>query len=296
MSVSSMTGFARSEGQAEGCSWSWELKSINAKGLDVRCRVPSGYEKLEKAAREETAKSFKRGNVTVNLTINWQKGDAGFRVNPVVLGDLLAVLPDIRKQLPDAAPPSIDGLLALRGVIEPVEEELTDDAREALESEILESFEAALAALSAMRDEEGARLEESLDARLDEIAGLSSEAEKLAALQPDAIRERLKTQVQVLMEDIPALSKERLAQEAALLMTKADIREELDRLKAHEQAARDLMGNGGAVGRKLDFLCQEFNREANTLCSKSQDVTLTRIGLDMKSSIEQFREQVQNIE
>ena len=296
MSVSSMTGFARLEGQAEGCSWSWELKSINAKGLDVRCRVPSGYEKLEKAAREETAKSFKRGNVTVNLTINWQKGDAGFRVNPVVLGDLLAVLPDIRKQLPDAAPPSIDGLLALRGVIEPVEEELTDDAREALESEILESFEAALAALSAMRDEEGARLEESLDARLDEIAGLSSEAEKLAALQPDAIRERLKTQVQVLMEDIPALSKERLAQEAALLMTKADIREELDRLKAHEQAARDLMGNGGAVGRKLDFLCQEFNREANTLCSKSQDVTLTRIGLDMKSSIEQFREQVQNIE
>jgi len=291
-----MTGFARSEGQAEGCFWSWELKSINAKGLDVRCRVPSGYEKLEKAAREETAKSFKRGNVTVNLTINWQKGDAGFRVNPVVLGDLLAVLPDIRKQLPDAAPPSIDGLLALRGVIEPVEEELTDDAREALESEILESFEAALAALSAMRDEEGARLEESLDARLDEIAGLSSEAEKLAALQPDAIRERLKTQVQVLMEDIPALSKERLAQEAALLMTKADIREELDRLKAHEQAARDLMGNGGAVGRKLDFLCQEFNREANTLCSKSQDVTLTRIGLDMKSSIEQFREQVQNIE
>jgi uncharacterized protein (TIGR00255 family) len=291
-----MTGFARSEGQAEGCFWSWELKSINAKGLDVRCRVPSGYEKLEKAAREETAKSFKRGNVTVNLTINWQKGDAGFRVNPVVLGDLLAVLPDIRKQLPDAAPPSIDGLLALRGVIEPVEEELTDDAREALESEILESFEAALAALSAMRDEEGARLEEGLDARLDEIAGLSSEAEKLAALQPDAIRERLKTQVQVLMEDIPALSKERLAQEAALLMTKADIREELDRLKAHEQAARDLMGNGGAVGRKLDFLCQEFNREANTLCSKSQDVTLTRIGLDMKSSIEQFREQVQNIE
>jgi len=296
VSVSSMTGFARSEGQAEGCFWSWELKSINAKGLDVRCRVPSGYEKLEKAAREETAKSFKRGNVTVNLTINWQKGDAGFRVNPVVLGDLLAVLPDIRKQLPDAAPPSIDGLLALRGVIEPVEEELTDDAREALESEILESFEAALAALSAMRDEEGARLEEGLDARLDEIAGLSSEAEKLAALQPDAIRERLKTQVQVLMEDIPALSKERLAQEAALLMTKADIREELDRLKAHEQAARDLMGNGGAVGRKLDFLCQEFNREANTLCSKSQDVTLTRIGLDMKSSIEQFREQVQNIE
>ena len=296
MPVSSMTGFARSEGHADGCSWTWELKSVNAKGLDVRCRVPGSYDNLEKAARERIAKTFKRGNLSVNLNIAWIKGDAGFRVNSVVLGELLATLPKIREQLPDAGPPSIDGLLALRGVIEPVEEELTDDARSALESEILENFEVALAALSAMRDDEGARLTEGLDARLDEIAGLSGEAEKLAALQPDAIRERLKTQVEALQADIPALSEDRLAQEAALLMTKADIREELDRLKAHEQAARELMSNGGAVGRKLDFLCQEFNREANTLCSKSQDVTLTRIGLDLKSSIEQFREQVQNIE
>ena len=254
-----MTGFARSEGQKDSCSWTWELKSVNAKGLDVRCRVPGGYENLENVARERLAKTFKRGNLSVNLTIRWFKGDAGFRVNPVVLGELLATLPEIRLQLPDAAPPSVDGLLALRGVIEPVEDDLSDEARKALESEILESFEDALAALS-------------------------------------AIRERLKTQVQALLEDIPALSEDRLAQEAALLMSKADIREELDRLKAHEQAARDLMGNGGAVGRKLDFLCQEFNREANTLCSKSQDVTLTRIGLNLKSSIEQFREQVQNIE
>jgi uncharacterized protein (TIGR00255 family) len=296
VTVSSMTGFARSEGQSNGCSWTWELKSVNAKGLDVRCRVPNGFENLEKAARDRVAKTFKRGNVTVNLTFSWIKGDAGFRVNPQVLEELLATLPEIRKQLPDAAPPSVDGLLALRGVIEPVEEELSDVARSALNSEILESFEPALAALLAMRDDEGARLSEALDTRLDEIAGLSGDAEKLAALQPDAIRERLKTQVETLLADISALSEDRLAQEAALLMTKADIREELDRLKAHEQAARELMGNGGAVGRKLDFLCQEFNREANTLCSKSQDVTLTRIGLDMKSAIEQFREQVQNIE
>jgi len=291
-----MAGFARSEGQSNGCSWTWELKSVNAKGLDVRCRVPNGFENLEKAARDRVAKTFKRGNVTVNLTFSWIKGDAGFRVNPQVLEELLATLPEIRKQLPDAAPPSVDGLLALRGVIEPVEEELSDVARSALDSEILESFEPALAALLAMRDDEGARLSEALDTRLDEIADLSGDAEKLAALQPDAIRERLKTQVETLLADISALSEDRLAQEAALLMTKADIREELDRLKAHEQAARELMGNGGAVGRKLDFLCQEFNREANTLCSKSQDVTLTRIGLDMKSAIEQFREQVQNIE
>nr|MBC8338629.1 YicC family protein [Alphaproteobacteria bacterium] len=215
---------------------------------------------------------------------------------PQVLEQMLAALPDIRKMAPDAGPPSIDGLLSLRGVIEPVEEELSDEERTALEADILDSFETAVTALADMRDEEGVRLAETLNGQLDAIAGLSGEAEKLAALQPDVIRERLKAQIEALLEDVPALPEERLAQEAALLMTKADIREELDRLKAHEQAARDLMNGGDAVGRKLDFLCQEFNREANTLCSKSQDVDLTRIGLDLKSTIEQFREQVQNIE
>ena len=296
MPVSSMTGFARGEGQKDGSSWTWELKSVNAKGLDVRCRTPGGFEALEKEVRTRTAATFKRGNVSVTLTINWFKGDAGFRVNSVVLGELLATLPDIRRQLPDAAAPSIDGLLALRGVIEPVEEALSDEDRLGLETEILQSFEGALASLAAMRDDEGARLAETLDVRLNEIADLNAEAEKLASLQSATIRERLKAQVEALLEEVPALSEDRLAQEAAVLMTKADIREELDRLKAHEQAARELMAKDGAIGRKLDFLCQEFNREANTLCSKSQDVALTRIGLDMKSSIEQFREQVQNIE
>jgi uncharacterized protein (TIGR00255 family) len=291
-----MTGFARDEGQKNGCTWTWELKSVNAKGLDVRCRVPGGQENLEKVARDRVAKMFKRGNVTVNLSVKWLKGDAGVRVNHQVLEQMLATLPEIRKQLPDVNPPSIDGLLALRGIIEPVEEELSDEDRAALEMEILQSFEVALTALSAMRSEEGARLAEALNARLDEIAGFCAEAEKIAALQPAAIRERLKTQVEALLEDVPALPEDRLAQEAALLMTKADILEELDRLKSHEEAARDLMGQGGAVGRKLDFLCQEFNREANTVCSKSQDVDLTRIGLGLKTSIEQFREQVQNIE
>ncbi|MBL6947523.1 MAG: YicC family protein [Rhodospirillales bacterium] len=291
-----MTGFARSEGQMDNCSWTWELKSVNAKGLDVRCRIPTGYESLEKTVRDRMAKAFKRGNISVNLTLNWFKGDAGVRVNPQVLEQMLAALPDIRKMAPDAGPPSIDGLLSLRGVIEPVEEELSDEERTALEADILDSFETAVTALADMRDEEGVRLAETLNGQLDAIAGLSGEAEKLAALQPDVIRERLKAQIEALLEDVPALPEERLAQEAALLMTKADIREELDRLKAHEQAARDLMNGGDAVGRKLDFLCQEFNREANTLCSKSQDVDLTRIGLDLKSTIEQFREQVQNIE
>ena len=296
MPISSMTGFAHNEGQKGACSWTWEIKSVNAKGLDVRCRLANGFERLEKPLRDRAAERLKRGNVSVSLKTVWNEGEAGFRVNHVILGELLAALPEIQKQLPDAGPPSIDGLLGLRGVIEPVEEDLGEEAREELEAEMLDGFDAALEALAGMRDDEGARLSETLQARLDDIARLCGEAEKLAAMQPDAIRERLKTQVEALLEDVPAIPEERLAQEAALLMSKADVREELDRLKAHRDAARDLMNGNGAVGRKLDFLCQEFNREANTLCSKSQDTDLTRIGLDLKAAIEQFREQVQNIE
>ncbi len=296
MPISSMTGFARTEGRKGACSWTWEIKSVNAKGLDVRCRLGNGFERLEKPLRDRAAERFKRGNVSVLLNTVWNEGEAGFRINHVVLGELLATLPEVQKQIPGIGPPSIDGLLALRGVIEPVEEKLGDDEREELEAELLDGFDAALDALAGMRDDEGKRLSEALEARLDDIARLCGEAEKLAAMQPAAIRERLKTQVQALLEDIPAIPEERLAQEAALLMSKADLREELDRLKAHRDAALDLMNGNGAVGRKLDFLCQEFNREANTLCSKSQDTDLTRIGLDLKAAIEQFREQVQNIE
>ena len=296
MPISSMTGFAHTEGRKGSCSWTWEIKSVNAKGLDVRCRLANGFERLEKPLRDRAAGRFKRGNVSVSLNTVWNEGEAGFRVNHVILGELLAVLPEIQKQFPNAGPPSVDGLLALRGVIEPVEEDLSDVARDALEAEMLDGFDAALEALAAMRDDEGARLSETLNARLNDIARLCGEAEKLAAMQPEAIRERLKAQVEALLEDVPAIPEERLAQEAALLMSKADLREELDRLKAHRDAALELMNGSGAVGRKLDFLCQEFNREANTLCSKSQDTDLTRIGLDLKAAIEQFREQVQNIE
>jgi len=291
-----MTGFARTEGRKDTCSWTWEVKSVNAKGLDVRCRLPNGFERLEKPLRDRTSGRFKRGNITVALNTVWNEGEAGFRINHVVLGELLAAMPEIQKQIPDAGMPSIDGLLALRGIIEPVEEDLDEEAREALEAELLDGFDAALEALSGMRDDEGERLSETLTARLDDISRLCDAAEALAVMQPDAIREKLKTQVEALLEDVPAIPEERLAQEAALLMTKADVREELDRLKAHHEAALGLMTGTGAVGRKLDFLCQEFNREANTLCSKSQDTDLTRIGLDLKAAIEQFREQVQNIE
>jgi uncharacterized protein (TIGR00255 family) len=296
VSISSMTCCARAEGRNDACSWTWEIKSVNAKGLDVRCRLPIGFESLEKPLRDRAAKRLKRGNVSVVLSLRRQDGVAGVRVNHAVLEELLAALPEIRNRVADVREPSLDGLLALRGVVEPVEENLNDEARDALEADILNDFDTALDALGAMRDEEGARLAETLQARLDDIAGLCAEAEKLAAMQPDAIRARLKTQVQALLEDIPAIPEDRLAQEAALLMSKADLREELDRLQAHQEAALELMKGDNAVGRKLDFLCQEFNREANTLCSKSQDIELTRIGLDLKVAIEQFREQVQNIE
>ncbi len=296
MTLSSMTGFARTGDQDGACSWTWEVKSVNAKGLDVRCRLPGGFERLEPPARDRVKKMFRRGNLTLMLNVTWDKGGAGFRVNQAVLGELLATLPEIQKQVPGAGTPSADGLLGLRGVIEPIEEDLSDEAREALEATILADLDAALEGLAEMRGDEGSRLVSAMGSLLDDIGRLCGKAEELAAAQPDAIRERLKTQVQALLEDVPAIPEERLAQEAALLMSKADLREELDRLKAHQEAARELVASDNAVGRKLDFLCQEFNREANTLCSKSQDTDLTRIGLDLKAAIEQFREQVQNIE
>ncbi len=296
MTISSMTGFARAEGQNGDGSWTWEVKSVNSKGLDLRVRIPGGFERLEPPVRDRAQSRFRRGNVTLVLSITGNKGKGGYRINQAVLAELLAVLPEIRKQIPDAETPSIDGLLGLRGVIEPVEEDLTDEAQHALDEAILASLDTALVSLAAMRDGEGERLAPALKKLLDDIGRLSNEADSLAAAQPEAIHARLKNQVQALLDDGQTLSEDRLAQEIALLASKADLREELDRLKAHNEAARSLVAGDGAVGRKLDFLCQEFNREANTLCSKSQDVELTRIGLDLKAAIEQFREQVQNIE
>ena len=291
-----MTGFARAQGQAEACTWTWEIKSVNGKGLDVRCRLPYGFDGLEPVARERLAKRFRRGSIGLNLNVQRTRTDSGYRVNTDVLEQVLALLPEIEKRLPGAGPTRADGLLALRGVIEQVEDEPDEEARKALEAAMLANLDEALGSLAAMRAEEGRRLNDVLSGQLDGLAGLASDAGKLAALQPDAIRERLRTQVETLLEAASALPEERLLQEVAVLAAKADIREELDRLDAHIEAARELLGGDGAVGRKLDFLCQELNREANTLCSKSADVDLTRLGLDLKAAIEQFREQVQNIE
>ena len=291
-----MTGFARTEGHEDDISWTWEVKSVNGKGLDVRCRLPAGFESLEQQARARIAKRFRRGNISLVLTVQGNQVRGSYRVNRAVLDDILSLLPEIRERLPDAGPPHVESLLALRGVIEPVEDEPSEESRHAAETAVLAGLDQALESLVAMRDQEGARLASVLTTHLDGIGRLCQEAEGLAAAQPDAIKERLRIQVAALLDAVPALPEERLAQEAALLMAKADVREELDRLKAHREAARDLMGGDGAIGRKLDFLCQEFNREANTLCSKSVDLALTRVGIELKAGVEQLREQVQNIE
>ena len=296
LTINSMTGYARSEGYNEHCSWIWEVRGVNGKGLDVRLRLPAGFEDVEPRVRDRAKKCLRRGNVSINLTIEWIRQSGAYTVNEEVLSGFVALLPKLAARAPDARPASLDGLLALKGVIEPRDEKLPDSARGDLEAALLSNLDEALASMQAMRADEGARLAHVLGKQIDTIQTLCADAAKLAALRPDAIRRRLKEQVAALLEDASSLTPERLEMEAAVLMTKADISEEIDRLAAHVAAARDLMNEDAAVGRKLDFLCQEFNRETNTVCSKSGDVDLTRIGLELKAVIEQFREQVQNIE
>ncbi|MEK9726163.1 MAG: DUF1732 domain-containing protein, partial [Rhodospirillaceae bacterium] len=235
-------------------------------------------------------------NVSLSLNVKWQRGNATYQVNLENLDQLLAAMPAVHKRLPNVAPVTMDGLLNLKGVVEGVEDALGEDDQEAVQAEVLASLDKVLDDLAAGRAGEGAHIAEVLTGQVDEIETLCDRAAALAAAQPDAIKARLATQVKELVDTVPGLPEDRLAQEAAMLMLKADVREELDRLAAHRAAARKLMGQGGAIGREFDFLCQEFNREANTLCSKSADVELTQVGLALKTVIDQMREQVQNIE
>lgn len=290
-----MTGFARTSGAIESFTWTWELKSVNGRNLDIRCRVPTGFEALENFVRTATAEKLKRGNLSVTLTVE----DAGSRgrlnVNREALAQVLAVMRDLEPQI-EAAPPRLDGLLGLKGVMEielPVIDAATAERRQ---QAVQASFGKALADLATMRLAEGARLQKMVERHLAEIDRLRRASAENAGTQPTAIRLRLEKQIAELMPAGINLGDERLAQEVALLAGKADVREELDRLNAHVAAARDLLAVGGAVGRKFDFLCQEFNREANTLCSKSADLALTSLGIELKSAIEQLREQIQNIE
>lgn len=302
--VASMTGFARAEGRAEApapFSWVWEAKSVNSKGLDVRLRVPHGLEALEISTRAAVAKVFTRGALTLALTISMDSEAEGAGINEPVLDALIQLAQRKTRQLgskvvgAEIAPASLDGLMSLaQGREQPGV--LDSDAKLARASVLMAGLSETLEALASARRQEGAQLASVVAGHLDMIAQLCGRAGDLSSLQPDALKARLSDQVQDLLSAIPALPEEKLAQEAALLAVKFDVREELDRLTAHVVQARELLAKGEPCGRRLDFLCQELNREANTLCSKSSDMTLTRVGLDLKSTIDQLREQIQNIE
>lgn len=281
--LTGMTGFARASGEHEGVSWSWEARSVNGKSLDVRLKIPHELSTLEGYARKALAQNFSRGNMQVSLTL--QRGDGGktYRINEALLDKLE------RKGAKD-----LSVLMTVEGVVEEAEEGLSEKEQGALETALLDSFHGLTRKLKSARDNEGKALTPILLGNVADIESHLKTASTLAAVQPDAVKSRLQNKLtELLGDDLP---EERLVQEAAILALKADVREELDRLRAHCEQARKLIQNGSPVGRKLDFLAQEFNRETNTLCSKSADIDLTQTGLALKSVIEQFREQAANVE
>jgi uncharacterized protein (TIGR00255 family) len=289
-----MTGFARVDGAVAGYSWVWEVKSVNSKGLDLRFRLPNGFDQIEAGARKLAGESFVRGNLSINLNLQRPDRPPVLEVNREVLDQMVALATEYKD---GAGNVNVETLLGLRGVVDVVEGEDEDEAEIAQrDAAITVGFGELMTALATARREEGARMGAVVDEHIEEISSLTSEAAALAEMQPARRQERLTTQLDELLGGENAVSPERLAQELALIISKGDVREELDRLFAHVGAARDLMAESGAVGRRLDFLCQEFNREANTLCSKSSDLELTRIGLALKAAIERLREQIQNIE
>lgn len=295
MAIKSMTGFARTEGHAGHVAWVWELRAVNGRGLDLRLRLPPGYEPLEPRVREAAGRSLVRGNVSINLNIKRTEGVTQIRLNEAALGQVLAALEAVRARV-GGETPRADQILAMRGVLEVAEGEDDPDAIRARQDELMAGLAAALDRLNAMRAEEGARLAAVLAAQLSSIEALVAQVAASPAHTPEAMRQKLKDQLARVLGETSQLDEARLYQEAALLATRADVEEELKRLGAHIAAARALLTAKEPSGRRLDFLAQEFNREANTLCSKSADTEITRIGLELKAVIDQMREQVQNIE
>ena len=295
-----MTGFARSEGGENGYRWTWEVKSVNSRNLDLRFRLPPGYDDLEAHGRGEAPKRFARGNFSVHLNLQRPERSQAVRVNEDVLSQMLELVDGLKRRT-TASPIQLENLLSLPGVLEPMaEEDEPEETRNKRVAALIASFEDALTRLAAARAEEGTRLRAIMEERLAEIETQYASAESCAGARPadfDGEPEPItQEQLEELLGGDKPVSEDRLAQEIAVLATRGDVREELDRLVAHIASARELIGDGGAIGRRLDFLCQEFNREANTLCSKSSDMELTRIGLDLKAAIERLREQVQNVE
>ncbi|MFC0283213.1 YicC/YloC family endoribonuclease [Camelimonas abortus] len=288
-----MTGFARTEGAAGGLSWVWEIRSVNGRSLDIRMRTPAGFDRCGEAARRAIAASVRRGACHVSLVVNRASQTPGVRVNLDVARKVLEAFATLERP-PGVGPLTMDAVLAVRGVVEAVDADAAPDdaAYAAIESSAGEM----VAAMVAMRAAEGAALEQVLRGQLDQMATLVEAAENAPGRRPEAIRARLGQQLAMLAGAPVALDPQRLHQEAMLMASRADIREELDRLKTHVAAARALLDEGGPVGRRLDFLAQELSREANTLCAKAGDPGLTATGLELKTVVEQFREQVQNVE
>jgi uncharacterized protein (TIGR00255 family) len=295
MALSSMTGFAREHGACGAYVWTWELKSVNGKGLDLRLRLPPGWDAVEVPVRSHAAQALARGTIYGTLTVKREGVAPVIRVNEPVLAAMLDTVNRLAGRI-EAAPPRLDGILALKGVIDVVDEDEREEDRRAAEAAVVAGFHKAVQELAAMRRREGAALGRILSQRLAEIGTFAARAESAPGRKPEAIKARIAEQIATLLAASERFDADRLHQEAILIASKADIREELDRLASHVAQAGRLIDDGGAIGRRLDFLAQELNREANTLCSKSNDVELTNIGLELKTVVEQFREQVQNLE
>ena len=295
MGLTSMTGFARRAGSSAGFRWNWEVKSVNNKGLEVRCKFPSFLDGFDLAIKKHVSGALARGSVFINLSVERDGDDAAFVVNE----DRLKSLIDVAAKYGGAkgvAQASIDGLLAIKGVVDLTANETTEEERKALEKALLADLTQLLSDVAAARAGEGERLAPMLTAQLDEIEALSIAARDAAGDRATAMQNRFRQQLAKLENSDKPVAEDRLAQEIAMIAVRADIQEELDRLDSHVIEARRLLASDKPVGRRLDFLCQEFNREANTLCSKANDSALTKIGLDLKALIDQFREQIQNIE
>jgi uncharacterized protein (TIGR00255 family) len=295
MALSSMTGFARSHGTSGPYAFEWELKSVNAKGFDLRMRLPPGWDELEPVTRKRAAEMLSRGTVYANLTVKRANALQMVRVNEDVLASVVKIAGELAGRI-DAVAPSIDGLLAIKGVIEVVEPDGDEAEDKVAKAAAAAMFEQALNNLVEMRRREGVTLGQILSQRMDEIETLMKKAEAAPGRKPEAIKARLAEQIAALLDASDRFDPDRLSQEAVMIAARADIREELDRIASHISQAREMIGKGGAIGRRLDFLAQEFNREVNTCCSKSNDLELTNTGLEMKNVVEQFREQVQNLE
>ena len=295
MAIKSMTGFARADGTTGPLGWHWELRSVNGRGLDIRLRVPPGFESMEAQIREAVGQRIARGNLTISLNVKRAHGQVQIQLNEAALKQVLQALDRLKASVP-VGPPSAEALLGIKGVLELVEPEESEAETQSRTQAMLASLSEAIDDLVRARAEEGRRLQAIVLDQLTTIEGLVATIERSPARSPAAVKQRLKEQVGRLVETGTSFEETRLYQEAVLLATRADTEEELKRLTAHIAAARQLLQSQEPAGRRMDFLAQEFNREANTLCSKANDADTTRAGLELKAVIDQMREQVQNVE